>query len=198
MSDVSASLPRDVPSRPASASAPEGEGRNLKIGMRLFIGSEAMLFASFFAAYFFLRGSSATWPPTPEVQRPELPLVSLNTAILVTSSVTLQLALAGRRAWRRWLAATIALGATFLALQAYEFSRNAFSISDGVFGSTFYTLTSFHGAHVAAGLLLLGAILRRAHRGLVTPRSASIEAASYYWHFVDGVWLVLFSTVYVL
>jgi len=172
--------------------------RNLKIGVLLFIGSEAMLFASFFGAYFFLRGSAATWPPTPELQRPELALVSLNTAILVSSSVTLQLALTGRRAWRRWLAATIALGATFLLIQGYEFSQNAFAISDGVFGSTFYTLTSFHGAHVAAGLLLLGVMLRRARRGLVTHDAASFEAAAYYWHFVDVVWLVLFTTVYVL
>ncbi len=196
MSSVTAPVPRAGRPRPASVEG--AEGRNLKIGVLLFIGSEAMLFVSFFAAYFFLRGSAATWPPTPELQRPELPLVALNTAILVTSSVTLQRALAGGRTWRRWLAATLALGATFLLIQGYEFSRNAFSIADGVFGSTFYTLTGFHGAHVAAGLLLLGAMLRRARRNLVTHDAAALEAASYYWHFVDVVWLVLFTTVYVL
>ncbi|MEK7861871.1 MAG: cytochrome c oxidase subunit 3 [Chloroflexota bacterium] len=174
------------------------EGRNVRTGMLLFIVTEVMLFAALFAAYFYLRGASAAWPPSPAAHRPELGLVTANTAILVTSSITLQLAHQGGRAWRRWLGATIALGAAFLAIQAYEFSGNTFSIADGVFGSTFYALTGFHGMHVAIGLLLLGVMLRRAQRGYVRPASASFAAASYYWHFVDVVWLFLFTTVYVL
>ncbi len=80
----------------------------------------------------------------------------------------------------------------------YEFSRNGFSIADGVFGGTFYTLTGFHGLHVAIGLLLLASMLRRARRGFAHPTSASFAAVSYYWHFVDAVWLLLFITVYLL
>lgn len=182
----------------------EREAAAVRLGVLVFIISEAMLFAGFFAAYFGLRGISATWPPTPEIRRPELPLVALNTLFLLTSSVTLQWAIGRIRAGDRGglvrgVAATLALGTLFLAIQAFEFSRNGFGISDGVFGSTFYTLTGFHGAHVAAGLAILAAVLRRARRGLVTPeRHVAVEAASYYWHFVDAVWLVLFTTVYVL
>ena len=184
--------------------ADETEAANVRLGVLVFIVSETMLFAAFFAAYFFLRGESITWPPTPEIQRPELPLVALNTLFLLTSSVTLQRAIGRIRAGDarglvRGVAVTLLLGAIFLAIQGYEFSRNAFAISDGVFGSTFYTLTGFHGAHVAAGLVVLAAALRRATRGLVTrERHIAVEAASYYWHFVDAVWLVLFMTVYVL
>lgn len=182
----------------------EREAAAVRLGVLVFIVSEAMLFAAFFAAYFGLRGISATWPPTPEILRPELPLVALNTLFLLTSSVTLQWAIArirvgDRAALVRGVRATLLLGTVFLAIQLFEFSRNGFSISDGVFGSTFYTLTGFHGAHVAAGLAILAAVLRRARRGLVTPeRHVAVEAASYYWHFVDAVWLVLFTTVYVL
>lgn len=180
------------------APAPAAGGSAARLGMLLFIVTEAMLFASFFAAYFYLRAGSAGWPPVPGQSRPELWLVTSNTLVLLASSVTLQRAHTGGVRWRRWLALTIALGAVFLAVQLYEFSRNTFSIADGVFGGTFYTLTGLHGAHVAAGLLLLGSIARRAARGLTDPSSASFAAVSYYWHFVDVVWLLLFATVYVL
>lgn len=183
----------------AHGAAPaEDGGRTVKTGMLLFIVSEAMLFAAFFGAYFYLRGESATWPPTQTIARPELGLVGANTAILLASSATLQLAHAGGKSWRRWLAATIMLGATFLVLQGIEFSRNAFSIADGVFGGTFYALTTLHGTHVTIGLLVLAAILARARRGFLTHESGAFAAASYYWHFVDVVWLILFITVYVL
>lgn len=179
------------------------EPSHVRLGVLLFIVSEVMLFGGFFAAYFALRGASATWPPTPETLRPELPLVAFNTLLLLSSSVTLQLGVGavrrGDRRAARLIALTLAFGATFLAIQAFEFSRNGFGIGDGVFGSTFYTLTGFHGAHVAAGLLAIGALLRRARRGLLTPESEpAVEAISYYWHFVDAVWIVLFTTVYVL
>lgn len=178
--------------------AAAADGRTVRAGMLLFVVSEIMLFAAFFAAYFYLRAASAAWPPVPTVARPELGLVAVNTAVLLSSSVTLKLAHRGGTRWRRWLGATVALGTVFLAIQALEFSRNAFSIADGVFGATFYTLTSFHGLHVALGLLALGSVLRRAGRGLVEPADASFAAVSYYWHFVDAVWVVLFTTVYAL
>ena len=183
---------------PHGTAPDESDGRHVRTGMRLFIVSEAMLFAAFFAAYFYLRGESLHWPPQAAFARPELALVSANTLLLLASSLTLQRAHGGGLAWRRWLGATIALGSVFLVVQGIEYSRNAFTVADGVFGSTFYTLTSFHGAHVAIGLLVLAAMLQRARRGFLAPDSAAFAAASYYWHFVDAVWLFLFTTVYVL
>ena len=186
------------PAVPHGAAPAEGDGRHVRTGMQLFIVSEAMLFAAFFAAYFYLRGETVHWPPQATFARPELALVSANTLLLLASSVTLQRAHGGGRTWRRWLGATIALGSVFLVIQGLEYSRNAFTVADGVFGSTFYTLTSFHGAHVAIGLLALAAMLQRARRGFLAPDAAAFAAASYYWHFVDVVWLFLFTTVYVL
>ena len=172
--------------------------------MRLFILSEVMLFGAFFAAYFVLRAQAPAWPPLPELERPELPLVGFNTVLLLSSSVTMQWAV-GRighgdpAGLLRGLLATLVLGAVFLSIQAYEFLNNGFGFADGVFGSTFYTLTGFHGAHVLGGLLLIGIVVNRARLGLVTrERHTGVEAVSYYWHFVDVVWTVLFLTVYVL
>lgn len=188
----------------AISHAHAAEPSHARTGVLLFIVSEVTLFGSLFATYFVLRGASPAWPPTPALHRPDLPLVAFNTLVLLTSSVTLQRALGALRrgdgaSVRRLLTTTIALGAVFLLIQAFEFSRNGFAISDGVFGSTFYTLTGFHGAHVSAGLLALTALARRAHRGLLARENeGAVEAVSYYWHFVDLVWLVLFTTVYVL
>lgn len=188
----------------ATAHAHGAEPSHARTGVLLFIVSEITLFGALFATYFVLRGASAAWPPTPDLRRPELPLVAFNTLVLVSSSVTLQRAIGALRRGepdqvRRLLATTIALGAVFLLIQGFEFSRNAFAISDGVFGSTFYTLTGFHAAHVSAGVLALGALLRRAHLGLLGPANeGAAEAVSYYWHFVDLVWLLLFTSVYVL
>jgi cytochrome c oxidase subunit 3 len=180
------------------------ERRMLLLGVRLFILSEVMLFGAFFTAYFVLRAQAPAWPPLPDLERPELPLVGFNTLLLLSSSVTMQWAVTriGRgdaAGFRRGLLATLVLGAVFLAIQGYEFASNGFGISDGVFGSTFYTLTSFHGAHVLGGLLLMGVLANRARLGLVTrEHHTAVEGVSYYWHFVDVVWVVLFLTVYVL
>ena len=180
------------------------ERRMLLLGVRLFILSEVMLFGAFFTAYFVLRAQAPSWPPLPDLERPELPLVGFNTLLLLSSSVTMQWAVTriGRgdaAGFKRGLLATLMLGTVFLAIQGYEFASNGFGISDGVFGSTFYTLTSFHGAHVLGGLLLMGVIANRARLGLVTrEHHTAVEGVSYYWHFVDVVWVVLFLTVYVL
>ena len=180
------------------------ERRMLLLGVRLFILSEVMLFGAFFTAYFVLRAQAPAWPPLPDLERPELPLVGFNTLLLLSSSVTMQWAVTriGRgdaAGFKRGLLATLMLGTVFLAIQGYEFVSNGFGISDGVFGSTFYTLTSFHGAHVLGGLLLMGVLANRARLGLVTrEHHTAVEGVSYYWHFVDVVWVVLFLTVYVL
>ena len=178
---------------------------NVLLGVKLGILSEIMLFGALFAAYFVERAASVGWPPLGSgVERPELLLPAINTALLVTSSVTMQLAVGAARAGSRrrllrWLGLTLLLGAVFLGVQVYEFLTNGFGLSSGVFGSTFYILTGFHGAHVLAGLILLAIITNRTRLGLITAeRHTAVEATSYYWHFVDVVWLFLFTTLYAL
>ena len=192
----------------AHAAAAQAEDRaaarsNMLRGVKLGILSEVMLFAALFTAYFVIRSESGGWPPAGH-ERPELLLPGLNTLLLVSSSVTMQWAVRaiGRgqvATMRLGLRLTLLLGSIFIIVQGYEFANNGFGLSDGVFGSTFYTLTGFHGAHVLAGLGLMAIVARRARRGLVTAeRHTALEAASYYWHFVDVVWVFLFSTLYVL
>jgi cytochrome c oxidase subunit III len=177
---------------------------NMLLGVKLAILSEIMLFGALFAAYFVIRGESAGWPPSGGFERPELILPGFNTLLLVSSSVTMQLAvrsagIGNRTAILRWLGLTLLLGAVFILIQAYEFVTNGFGLDAGVFGSTFYILTGFHGAHVLAGVLLIAVVANRARLGLISAnRHTALEATSYYWHFVDVVWIFLFSTLYVL
>ena len=183
---------------------PVQEAGRLLLGLRLFILSEIMLFGAFFAAYFVLRGEAPSWPPSPDFERPGLLLVGVNTLILVSSSVTIQWAISQVRrgngsGLRRGLGITIVLGGIFLAVQIYEFLNNGFGIADGVFGSTFYSLTGLHGFHVLTGLVLISVVANRARLGLVNrDHHTALEAVSLYWHFVDVVWVTLFLTVYVL
>jgi cytochrome c oxidase subunit 3 len=174
-------------------------------GVRLGIASEVMLFGALFAAYFVIRGGSGSWPPEGfGGERPEILLPGINTLLLVTSSVTMQLGVRSARHGLlrevvRWLALTLVLGAAFLSIQGYEYANNGFGLRDGVFGSIFYTLTGFHGFHVLAGLVFIAIVANRARLRLVSAeRHTAVEAASYYWHFVDVVWLFLFSTLYVI
>ncbi len=176
------------------------------LGMYLFIGSEIMLFGSFFTAYFFARvvNGPGEWPPPPY----ELPvyLALLNTIILVSSSFTMHWALTSvKRANRSGLVAglllTFLLGLTFLLIQAREYTRLGFSPHDLAFGSTFYGLTGLHGAHVFVGLnLLLYALIRsvRGHYGPEPHAHLGVELPGIYWHFVDVMWIVVYVTVYVL
>jgi cytochrome c oxidase subunit 3 len=177
---------------------------NMLLGVKLGILSEVMLFGALFAAYFVIRGESREWPPVAGLERPELLLPGLNTLLLVSSSVTMQLAVGAARGGDRsrilrWLGLTLLLGGIFIIVQGYEFATNGFGLDAGVFGSTFYILTGFHGAHVLAGLALMAIVANRARLGLVSAEHhTAVEAASYYWHFVDAVWLFLFSTLYLL
>lgn len=178
---------------------------NMLLAVKLAILSEIMLFGALFAAYFVIRGNSGEWPPPSSPARPELILPGINSVLLIASSVTMQLAVrsasrgAGRTAIVRWLGLTVLLGGIFILVQGYEFANNGFGLDAGVFGSTFYILTGFHGAHVLFGLAMIAIIANRARLGLVsTENHTAVEAASYYWHFVDVVWLFLFSTLYVL
>jgi cytochrome c oxidase subunit 3 len=150
-----------------------------------------------------IRSESGGWPPAGQ-ERPELILPGLNTLLLLSSSVTMQWAVRaiGRgqvATMRLALRLTLLLGSIFILVQGYEFATNGFGLDAGVFGSTFYTLTGFHGAHVLAGLGFMAIVANRARRGLISQEHhTAVEAASYYWHFVVVVWLFLFSTLYVL
>ena len=163
-----------------------------------------MLFGSFFASYFFLRvvANVGPWPP----DGLELPkaVAGVNTAILISSSFTVHWALESiRRGNRRGLvmglAATWLLGFTFLFIQLNEYVHLGFSARDTSFGTIFYGLTGLHGAHVAVGLTLLMFTTIRAFRGHFTPEQhRGVEVPGIYWHFVDVMWIIVYTTVYIL
>jgi len=177
------------------------------LGIYIFIGSEVMLFGSFFSIYVFDRvvvSGGEPWPPDGY----ELPiyLALLNTIILVTSSFSMHWALQSiKRNNRSGLVAgltlTFLLGLTFLLIQAREYTRLGFAPYDNAFGSTFYGLTGLHGLHVFVGLnLLLYALIRslRGHYGPEPERHLGVEVPGIYWHFVDVMWIVVYTTVYVI
>jgi cytochrome c oxidase subunit 3 len=176
------------------------------LGMLLFITSEVMFFGGLFAAYFNARavhvGVWAPPPPAPELEM--LPIALPITIILISSSFTMQFAVwairrGDQRAMRNWTALTLVLGIAFLAGQLYDYSTLGFGISDGAFGTVFYTLTGFHGAHVFGGTVGLTILVARASQGQFSARNhVAVEAISFYWHFVDVVWIALFSTLYFL
>jgi cytochrome c oxidase subunit III len=173
------------------------------LGMLLFIGSETMLFGSFFAAYFFVRVVNGyPWPPPGE----HIPVyvAGINTIILVTSSFTVHWALQsikrGQRAGlKAGLVLTMLMGLAFLLTQIAEYSRLGFSPNTNAFGTIFYCLTGLHGAHVFVGLSILFFTALRAFRGHYSPEHHhGVELAGIYWHFVDVMWIVVYTTVYVL
>ena len=182
---------------------PVASRSNMLLAVKLGIVSEAMLFGALFAAYFVIRSESGGWPPAGQ-DRPELILPGLNMLLLVSSSVTMQWAVrairrGGLAPMRLGLRLTLLLGSVFIVVQGYEWMTNGFGLDAGTFGSTFYVLTGFHGAHILAGLGLMAIIATRARRGLISAEhSTVVEATSYYWHFVVAAGVFLFSTLYVL
>lgn len=210
-------------------------GRSFRQGMGWFIASEVMFFAAFFGALFYARmfavpwlggasnnfftnfllwpGFDAGWPSTGPEQVggafetiPAWGLPAINTAILLTSSVTITIAHwalieGNRRRLIGFLAATVALGVLFLGIQAFEYIHAYqdlnLRLSTGVYGSTFFMLTGFHGMHVTLGAIILTVILLRSMKGHFTAENHfGFEAAAWYWHFVDVVWLGVFLFVY--
>ena len=178
------------------------------LGMLLFITSEVMFFAGLFGAYFSTRANHSPWPPEEfrGLLHP-LGLILIATVILIASSVTCQMAVNAirrddRRGFLRNLTVTFLLGIVFLIMQAYDYSlliHEGLTMDAGPFGTTYYTLTGFHGAHVFGGVLMLGVVLYRATAGQFSARHHdAVEAASLYWHFVDVVWIILFSVLYLL
>ena len=179
----------------------------MRYGMALFIASEVMFFVAWFWAYFNAslfptEAIEHKWPP-PGIQvfDPwELPF--LNTLILLMSGVTVTWAHHALREGNRahtlqGLALTILLGLSFTAIQAYEYSHAAFGFADGIYPTTFFMATGFHGFHVIVGTIFLIVCLYRAYKGHFTPtHHFGFEAAAWYWHFVDVVWLFLFTCIY--
>lgn len=179
----------------------------LRYGVILFIVSEIMFFVAFFWAYFTSSLSpnievGGIWPPVGiQVFSPwEIPLV--NTLILLLSGVTVTWAhhaiVAGYRSQAiLGLSSTVGLGVFFTFLQGYEYIEAPFSIADGVYGSSFFMATGFHGAHVFIGTtFLLVCLIRLVRNHFTTGHHFGFEAAAWYWHFVDVVWLFLFVTIY--
>jgi len=173
------------------------------LGMYLFIGSEIMLFGSFFTAYFFVRVVNGVQWPTPPFHLPVY-VAFINTCILVTSSFTMHWALTSVKrnnpfGVRAGLLLTFLMGLTFLITQVTEYLRIGFNTSDGSFPTIFFTLTGLHGCHVFIGLTILLFMTIRAFRGhFSAEHHHGVEIGGIYWHFVDVMWIVVFLTVYIL
>jgi cytochrome c oxidase subunit 3 len=179
----------------------------LRYGMALFIASEVMFFSAFFWAYYSAalyppEVLGGVWPPKDIKTFDPFDMPFIMTLVLLLSGTTVtwahHAALEGdKKSLVKALAITVALGFSFSCCQAYEYSHAAFTIKSGMFGSTFYMATGFHGLHVIIGTIFLAVCLWRANKGQFTPTSHfGLEAAAWYWHFVDVVWLFLFISVY--
>jgi cytochrome c oxidase subunit 3 len=220
--DTTALTAADVHATATTAHGSGGIGTPV-LGMLLFIVSEIMFFAGLFAAYFSLRASFIDadgvkrWPPqafdailspfTLWTETGTLNVIVPATVILIISSFTCQMAVNAikhdnRTTFLRNMSVTVILGITFLALQLYDYSiliHEGLTLSSGTFGTTYYTLTGFHGAHVFGGVLMLSVVLYRGMAGQFSGKHHDmVEATSLYWHFVDVVWILLFSILYLL
>jgi heme/copper-type cytochrome/quinol oxidase subunit 3 len=179
---------------------------NEKLGMWVFLGSECLLFGALIATYLNYRGKSINGPYPNEVYN--IPFTSASSFILLMSSLTMVLALSamtrgdGRRS-RIWLITTALLGSTFIGGQIYEFRDfvqvKGLGMSTNLFGSSFYVLTGFHGVHVTLGILMLLSTAFLSWRGKITKANAeTVEIIGLYWHFVDVIWIVIFTVVYLI
>jgi heme/copper-type cytochrome/quinol oxidase subunit 3 len=189
-----------------------------KLAVWLFLGSEVLFFSALIFTYVAVRLTSTTWPAHAQVSHVlNIPLTALNTFILIVSSVAVVLALDAAQRGRRQrmlacLLGTLALGVTFLSVQAYEYRllwgegltvravpQAAMPGADPLFGSAFYAMTGFHGLHVLGGVLTLLIVVAKAWRGHYTRGSHDgVELFGLYWHFVDLVWIILFTVVYLV
>ncbi len=191
----------------SSAGAPTSTGiPSGKLGMWVFLSSEVMLFGAFISAYVVLRMGSPNFGVPPE-EIMGRPLATLNTFLLILSSFTMVLALAAiqrddRRAFARFMVATIALGLLFLFVKGFEYHHKiaeGLTISSGLFGSFYYTLTGLHALHIIAGLAFNGYVLANGLNGRFNAGHCErVEYAGLYWHFVDLVWVVLFPMFYLV
>ena len=187
----------------------------LTIGMLLFIASEVMFFVAWFWAFFAsslgagdpqvygrLDFTGGMWPPKGTEVLDPLRLPLMNTFVLVTSSFAVNVAhddlrQGDRQGFKNFLALGIGLGALFVITQAYEYIHAPFAFKNSIYGATFFMATGFHGAHVIIGVIFLTVCLARAWAGQFTPRQhLGFQFAAWYWHFVDVVWIFLFTCIY--
>jgi heme/copper-type cytochrome/quinol oxidase subunit 3 len=183
---------------------------NLKLAFWVFLGSDCFFFGSLIGTYMSYRGKSLVGPYPAEVFSVEI--TSISTFLLLMSSLTMVLAVRAARLHKGdalpvatigWMLATAAMGATFVGFQVYEFNHfyhEGLTLQGNLFGSTFYTLTGFHGTHVAIGVLwlLLQALVFIPMRWIRGDLGNAVDVAGLYWHFVDIVWIVIFTLVYLL
>jgi len=176
-----------------------------KIGFWTFMASECLFFGTLISTYMVYKNSSVQGPFPDEIL--DIPLTTISTFVLLMSSLAMVLALDGVQRGKRgltiaWLATVILLGLVFLGFQAYEFTHfvhEGLTIQRNVFGSAFFVLTGFHGVHVAGGVIWLTTLLTLAIRGKLPPeRALAVEIAGLYWHFVDIVWIVIFTLIYLI
>ena len=176
---------------------------NRKLLMWAFLASECLFFGSLISTYLIYRGKSLVGPYPHEVFN--IPYTSVSAFVLLMSSLTMVLALSAlrrgdHRGLRIWLMATALLGVVFLGGQTFEFTvfyREGVSLSGNLFGTTFFVLTGFHGAHVTVGVIILLSFWMMSKRGKLSQgQSLNVELAGLYWHFVDVVWIVIFTVIY--
>ena len=176
-----------------------------KLLMWVFLSSDCLFFGALIATYMVYRGQSLVGPYPIDII--DVPVTTISTFVLLCSSFAMVQALAAtnrddQRGIQLWLLATAFLGSIFIGFQVYEF--NAFRaeglyISTNLFGSTFFTLTGFHGAHVTLGIVWLLGLFWVSRKGRLGPRTAlDVELAGLYWHFVDIVWIVIFTLLYLI
>jgi cytochrome c oxidase subunit 3 len=173
------------------------------LGMLLFIISEVMIFGAFFTAYFFIRVVTHDPWPAPHTQIPEA-ATGVNTAILLVSSLTIHWALVSIKKGNRFglkagMVLTFLLGLTFLFLQVNEYVHLGWAPHDTAQATIFYSLTGLHGAHVFVGLCALAMVTLRSFRGHYSPEHhQGMEVPGIYWHFVDGMWIIVYLALYVI
>jgi heme/copper-type cytochrome/quinol oxidase subunit 3 len=190
----------------AHAHPPTATGLNTwKVGFWTFMGSETLFFGTLISTYMVYKGQSVTGPFSSELL--DIPITSVSTFVLLMSSLAVVLALGFLQEGKRglalfWTMAIIVLGATFLGFQAYEFTHfyhEGLKLQTNLFGSSFFVLTGFHGAHVTVGVIWLLLLWIDMLRGRLLPHdSLRLEIAGLYWHFVDIVWIVIFTLVYLI
>ena len=178
---------------------------NEKLGMWVFLGSECLLFGGLISTYLLYKDQAVTGPTPHELY--DIPFTSISSFILLMSSLTMVLAVAAiqrgdHRRLRIWLLTTALLGSFFIAGQVYEFTvfvKEGMGFTTNAASSAFYTLTGFHGAHVTIGVLMLLSLYSLSLRGkLPASKAETLELVGLYWHFVDVVWIVIFTLVYLI
>ena len=178
---------------------------NEKLGMWVFLSSECLLFGGLISTYLLLHNRSVEGPTPEDVF--DIPFTSVSSFVLLMSSLTMVLAVSALtrgdiRRNRLWLLSTALLGTVFMAGQVYEFTafvREDLGFTTNIFGSAFFTLTGFHGVHVTVGILMLLSLVGLSLRGRLGPeRAETVEIVGLYWHFVDLVWIIIFTVVYLV